>query len=343
MTENGPEMAEGLEMTDAAYDILGIGNAIVDVVSRADDAFLSRHDMHKGAMILIDAGAADALYAAMPPGLESSGGSAANTCAVAAALGARVAYVGKVADDQLGAVFRHDIGAAGVHFPTLPLRGGAPTARCLILVTPDGQRTMNTFLGACVTLGEADVDPALPAAARVTYLEGYLFDPPAAQSAFRKAAAAAHVAGRRVALSLSDAFCVNRHRAAFRELVADHVDILFANEAEVTALYERNSFEEAAEDARQDVGLAALTRSEAGSVILHGSETVRIAAEPARVVDTTGAGDAYAAGFLVGLTAGRALDVCGRMGSIAAAEVIGHYGARPEADLRRLTAERLGT
>jgi fructokinase len=323
-------------MTDATYDILGIGNAIVDVVARTEDSFLSRHDMHKGAMILIDAAAADALYAAMPAGLESSGGSAANTCAVAAGLGAKVAYIGKVADDQLGGVFRHDIKAVGVHFPTAPLAGGAPTARCLILVTPDGQRTMNTFLGACVTLGEADVDPALVAASAVTYLEGYLFDPPEAQRAFRKAADAAHAAGRRVALSLSDAFCVNRHRGAFLDLVANHVDILFANEAEITALYERNTFEEAVEDARRDVALAALTRSEAGSVIVQGGHTVLVPAEAAAVVDTTGAGDAYAAGFLAGLTSGKSLEVCGRMGSIAAAEVISHYGARPEADLRTL-------
>jgi fructokinase len=323
-------------MTLPTYDILGIGNAIVDVVARAEDAFLSRHDMHKGAMILINAATADAIYAAMPPGLESSGGSAGNTCAVAAALGSRVAYVGKVADDQLGRVFQHDIKAVGVHFPTTPLVGGAPTARCLILVTPDGQRTMNTYLGACVALTEADVDPALVAASAVTYLEGYLFDPPAAQAAFRKAAEAAHAAGRRVALSLSDAFCVNRHRAAFLDLVANHVDILFANETEITALYERNSFEEAAAAAREDVAMAALTRSEAGSVILHGDDTVIIAAEPTTVVDTTGAGDAYAAGFLAGLTAGRSLNLCGRMASIAAAEVISHYGARPETDLRAL-------
>jgi sugar/nucleoside kinase (ribokinase family) len=323
-------------MTHPAYDIIGIGNAIVDVVARAEDSFLSRHDMHKGAMILIDAAMADHIYAAMPPGQESSGGSAANTCAVAAAIGSRVAYIGKVADDQLGAVFRHDIKAAGVHFPTAPLSGGAPTARCLILVTPDGQRTMNTYLGACVTLSEADVDPELVAAAAVTYLEGYLFDPPAAQAAFRKAADAAHAAGRRVALSLSDAFCVNRHRAAFLDLVANHVDILFANETEITALYERNSLEEAAEAARPNVALAAVTRSEAGSLILHGDETVTVAAEPARLVDSTGAGDAYAAGFLAGLTAGRSLNLCGRMGSIAAAEIISHYGARPEADLRKL-------
>jgi fructokinase len=325
-------------MAPARFDILGIGNAIVDVVARAGDSFLSRHDMHKGTMALIDAASAERLYEAMPPGQESSGGSAANTCAVAAGLGARVAYLGKVADDQLGAVFSHDMRASGVHFPSAPLRDGAPTARCLILVTPDGQRTMNTFLGACVSLSEADIDAALVADAAVTYLEGYLFDPPAAQAAFRRAAAAAHAAGRQVALSLSDPFCVNRHRAAFRDLVAGHVDILFANEAEVTALYEANTFAAAAEQARADVALAALTLSEAGSLILRGDETVPVGAAPANVVDTTGAGDAYAAGFLAGLTAGRDLAACGRIASIAAAEIIGHYGARPQADLRALTA-----
>jgi len=323
-------------MAPTRFDILGIGNAIVDVVAPTDDSFLSRHDMHKGTMALVDAATAERLYAAMPPGQESSGGSAANTCAVAAGLGARVAYLGKIAEDQLGTVFTHDIRAVGVHFPSTPLRGGAPTARCLILVTPDGQRTMNTFLGACVTLDATDVDPSLVADAAVTYLEGYLFDPPAAQAAFRAAAAAAHAAGRQVALSLSDPFCVNRHRAAFRDLVAGHVDILFANEAEITALYEANDFAIAAELVRADVGLAALTRSEAGSLILRGSETVQVAAEPTVVVDTTGAGDAYAAGFLAGLTAGRDLAACGRIASIAAAEVISHYGARPQTDLRAL-------
>lgn len=325
-------------MPDATYDILGIGNAIVDVVGAVDDSFLSRHDMHKGAMALIDARTAEAIYAAMPPAKETSGGSAANTCAVAANLGARVAYLGKVAGDQLGNVFAHDIKASGVHFPSAPLTGGAPTARCMILVTPDGQRTMNTFLGACVTLGEDDVDERLVAASSVVYLEGYLFDPPAAQAAFYKAARAAHAAGRQVALSLSDAFCVDRHRAAFRELVADYVDILFANETEITSLYEENTFEAAAEAARRDVALAALTRSEAGSLILRGTETVEVAAEPAKVLDTTGAGDAYAAGFLAGWTAGKPLVTCGRLGSIAAAEVISHYGARPEADLKKLAA-----
>jgi sugar/nucleoside kinase (ribokinase family) len=328
-------------VTEILFDILGIGNAMVDVTARVEDTFLSRHDMHKGAMILVDAAAAEALYAAMPAGIESSGGSAGNTCAVAAALGARVAYLGKVADDQLGNVFAHDIRATGVHFPSARLTGGAPTARCLILVTPDGQRTMNTYLGACVTFSEDDVDETLVAAASVTYLEGYLFDPPAAQAAFRRAASAAHAAGRQVALSLSDAFCVDRHRAAFRDLVSGHVDILFANETEITSLYEKNTFDEAAEAARADVALAALTRSESGSMILRGSETVTIAAEPARVVDTTGAGDAYAAGFLAGLTAGRSLSECGRIGSLAAAEVIGHYGARPEADLRAIVAQKL--
>lgn len=325
-------------MAEAQFDVLGIGNAIVDVVARADNSFLSRHDMHKGAMMLVDAEAAERIYAAMPPGEESSGGSAANTCAVAAALGARVAYFGKVADDQLGRVFRHDMEASGVHFPSSPLIGGAPTARCLILVTPDGQRTMNTFLGACVALDQSDVDERAAASALVTYLEGYLFDPPAAQKAFYKAAAAAHAAGRQVALSLSDPFCVNRHRAAFRDLVASQVDILFANEQEVTSLYEENTFAAAAEAARRDVALAVLTRSEAGSVVLHGAEIAEIGPEAAHVVDTTGAGDAYAAGFLVGLTAGKPLPVCGRLGSIAAAEIISHYGARPEADLRTLTA-----
>lgn len=320
------------------FDLVGIGNAIVDVVASAGDDFLSRHDMPKGAMRLIDAEAAERLYAAMPAGEESSGGSNANTCAVAAALGARVAYLGKVADDPLGAVFRHEITSIGVHFPSAPLTGGAPTARCLILVTPDGQRTMNTFLGAAVAFSEDDVDAGLIGRSSMLYLEGYLFDPAAAQEAFRRAAAAARAGGCKVALSLSDPFCVDRHRAAFRDLVRGGVDILFANEAEVTSLYQVNSFAEAVEAARGDVELAALTRSEDGSVLVRGKETVRINAEPTRVVDTTGAGDAYAAGVLAGLTAGRSLAECGRLGSICAAEIISHYGARPTGELRRMVA-----
>ncbi len=326
------------EAAAARFDILGIGNAIVDVVAPAGDDFLSRHDLRKGGMALISAEQAQALYAAMPPGQESSGGSAANTCAVAAGLGARVAFMGKVADDQLGHVFRHDITAAGVHFPTAPLHGQAPTARCLIAVTPDGQRTMSTYLGACVSFGAADLDEALVAASAVTYLEGYLFDPPSAQAAFLRAAAVAHGAGRLVALSLSDAFCVDRHRAAFRGLVRDHVDILFANEAEVCSLYEENDFEPAAQRAGAEVALAALTRSEAGSVVLRGAERVEVAAVPVRVVDTTGAGDAYAAGFLAAHAAGRGLLACGRLGSRAAAATIAQFGARPAANLRAMMA-----
>jgi sugar/nucleoside kinase (ribokinase family) len=323
-------------MSEATLDIIGIGNAIVDVQARADDAFLSGRGLDKGAMRLIDAEEAEALYDAMGPGTESSGGSAGNTCAVAAALGARVGYLGKVAADALGRVFAHDIRAAGVHFPTPPLEGGAPTARCLILVTPDGQRTMNTFLGAAVHFAEGDADPAEVARAGILYLEGYLFDPPAAQAAFRAAARAAHAAGRRVALTLSDPFCVHRHRDAFREFVRKEADILFANEAEILALYETEDFAEAARQVATEVSLAALTRSERGSVLLAGGERHEIAAAPAQVVDTTGAGDAYAAGVLAALARGLPLPECGRWGSVAAAEIIGHFGARPQADLRRL-------
>ena len=324
-------------MSTPRFDITGIGNAIVDVVAPADHNFLSKQDMHPGSMALIDADRAEALYAAMPPGQESSGGSVANSCAVAAALGARVAYLGKVADDALGRVFRTEIGAAGVHFPSTPLHDGAPTARCLILVTPDGQRTMNTFLGACVAFGEHDVDAGLIAESAVLYLEGYLFDPPAAQAAFRAAARAARQAGRQVALSLSDAFCVDRHRAAFLEFLGD-VDILFANEAEICSLYEANDFAAAAQAARKDVTIAALTQSEAGSLILRGGESVHVAAEAAQLVDSTGAGDAYAAGFLAAYTKGCDLAACGKLGSLAAAEIISHYGARPVADLSAMMA-----
>ncbi len=321
-----------------SLDILGIGNAIVDVLAPTDEAFLIARGLPKGGMQLISTSQAEALYAAMPAGVESSGGSAANTCAVAAALGAKVGFLGKVAADQLGQVFAHDIKAAGVHFPTAALADGAPTARCLILVTPDGQRTMNTFLGACVTFGPEDVDPAEVARAKVVYLEGYLFDPPEAQAAFRAAAKAAHAAGRKVALTLSDPFCVGRHRDAFRAFVAEECDILFANEAEILALYETDDFEAAALHVAQDVEIAALTRSEHGSVILSGAARHVVTAQPTQVVDTTGAGDAYAAGFLAAWTRGLPLAEAGRWGSIAAAEVISHYGARPQADLKILVS-----
>ncbi len=323
----------------AAYDVVGIGNAIVDVIAAADEAFLAAEGLVKGAMTLIDAERAARLYDRMGPARESSGGSAGNTMAGLAALGGSGAYIGKVRDDLLGRVFRHDITAAGVHFATAPATDGPDTARCLVLVTADGQRTMATYLGACVELGPEDVDAALVGAARITYLEGYLFDPPRAKQAFRTAAAAAHAAGRRVALSLSDPFCVERHRESFRELVEREIDILFANEAEICSLYRTASFAEAAEAVRGRVAIAALTRSAEGSVIVAGGETHRVAARPVpRVVDTTGAGDLYAAGFLYGLTRGRPLPVCGALGSLCAAEIIGHVGARPEASLRDLAA-----
>jgi sugar/nucleoside kinase (ribokinase family) len=326
-------------MTTASIDVLGIGNAIVDVIAHADEAFLESEALAKGAMTLIDAVRAEALYQRMGPAVESSGGSTANTMAGIASLGGSGAYIGKVRDDLLGEVFRHDLTAQGVRFETAAAADGPGTARCLIFVTADGQRTMGTYLGACVELGPGDIDPALVGAAQITYLEGYLFDPPQAQLAFRAAAAIAHAAGRRVALSLSDPFCVGRHRALFRDLVDGHVDILFANEAEICSLYETADFAAAAAAVRGHVAIAALTRSAAGSVILADGAEHRVAAAPvARVVDTTGAGDLYAAGFLYGLTRGLALPTCGAVGSLCAAEIISHLGARPEAALSALVA-----
>jgi sugar/nucleoside kinase (ribokinase family) len=323
----------------ATIDVLGIGNAIVDVIARADEAVLAREGLVKGTMALIDEARAEALYRLMGPAVESSGGSAGNTLAGLAALGGHGAYIGKVRDDLLGQVFRHDITALGVRFDTPAATAGPGTARCLILVTPDGQRTMSTYLGACVELGPADIDPAAIRAAQILYLEGYLFDPPQAQAAFRKAAAIAHEAGRKVALSLSDPFCVDRHRAAFRDLVARDVDILFANEAEICALYETDDFAAAAAAIKGHVGIAALTRSAAGSVILAAAAEYPVPAVPVpRVVDTTGAGDLYASGFLYGLTRGLSLPICGHVGSLCAAEIISHVGARPETELKSLVA-----
>jgi sugar/nucleoside kinase (ribokinase family) len=327
-------------MTPATIDVVGIGNAIVDVIAHAEDELLARESLVKGTMTLIDAPRAEALYQMMGPAIEASGGSAGNTMAGIASLGGAGAYIGKVRDDFLGQVFRHDITAIGVRFDTKAATSGPGTARCLILVTPDGQRTMNTYLGACVDLGPADIDPDIIAAAQITYLEGYLFDPPQAQEAFRKAAAIAHAAGRKVALTLSDPFCVGRHRAAFRDLVEREIDILFANEVEICSLYETDAFATAAAAVRRHVAIAALTQSAAGSVILASGAEHRIAAAPAaRVLDTTGAGDLYAAGFLYGLTRGLPLPTCGRLGSLCAAEIISHVGARPEVKLSRLVAE----
>jgi sugar/nucleoside kinase (ribokinase family) len=328
------------------YGVLGIGNAIVDVVSRCDDGFLEAQGIIKGAMTLIDEARAEALYAAMGPAVEVSGGSAGNTLAAYASLvgpaGPPGAFIGKVRNDQLGAVFAHDIRAAGVAFRTPAAETGPPTARCLILVTPDAQRSMNTYLGASVNLDEDDIDEALVAASAVTYLEGYLFDPPAAQAAFRKAARLAHANGRKVALTLSDPFCVARHRDAFRVLVREEVDILFANEAEILSLYELDRFEDALAAVRAETKIACLTRSEKGSVVVSGEEVHVIEAERTAVVDTTGAGDAYAAGFLAGHVRGRSLGHCGRLGALAAAEAISHFGARPACSLAALAVERFG-
>ncbi len=324
-------------MTSAAFDVLGIGNAIVDVLSHTDDAFLQKQALVKGSMMLIDEARAEVLYTAMGPGVEISGGSCGNTMAGVASFGGKGAYIGKVRDDQLGAVFGHDIRATGVTFDTAEATDGPATARCLILVTPDAQRTMNTYLGACMGLSPADIDTARVAAAQVTYVEGYLWDQPAAKQAVLKAFDAAHAAGRQVSLTLSDSFCVDRYRAEFLDLVRTKVDILFANEAEIKSLYQVEDFDAALAAARKDAKMAAITRSEKGSIVIKGSETHAVpAAAVAKVVDTTGAGDLYAAGFLFGLTRGKPLAECARLGGIAAAEVISHMGARPEKALKEL-------
>jgi sugar/nucleoside kinase (ribokinase family) len=324
------------------FDVVGIGNAMVDVIAYTDETFLIAHGLTKGAMTLIDAARAEDLYAAMPPAVEISGGSAGNTMAGIASLGGSGAYIGKVSDDTLGQVFRHDIRAGGVAFEVPPAAGGAATGRCLIFVTPDAQRTMQTYLGAGSDLQPDDVDEGLIASAQVTYMEGYLWDPPGAKEAFLKAASIAHAAGRKVALSLSDPFCVNRYRSEFVDLVEHHVDILFANEREIMSLYQAESFDDALQRLRGACDIAALTRSEKGSLVLAGDELHVVDAEPvAHVIDTTGAGDLYAAGFLYGITHGIDVAASGRIGALAAAEVISHFGARPEVSLSQLVSERL--
>jgi len=325
----------------ASYDVAAIGNAIVDVIAPADDAFLGREDLHKGAMILVDEARATDLYGRMAPGIEASGGSAANSVAGVANFGGRAAYIGKVAADELGDIYAHDIRAVGARFETLPLSGGPATARCLINVTPDGQRTMCTYLGACVELTAADVTPDLIEGARIVFMEGYLFDPEEARRAFAKAAGLARGAGRKIALSLSDSFVVDRHRHALLAFIESQVDILLANESEITALFETDSFEAATRAIRGRVDVAAVTRGAKGSVVLTAGSEHLIPAFPVdRVVDTTGAGDQYAAGFLFGVAAERTLDICGRLGSLAAAEVISHYGPRPETSLRALATAK---
>jgi adenosine kinase len=328
-------------MTRLRTDVIGIGNAIVDVIARTEDDFLVKQGMRKGTMALIDEARAAAIYDAMGPAIEISGGSAANTIVGVASLGARAAFVGKVKQDLLGRVFAHDIGAAGVDFATPPAATGPSTGRCYVLVTPDGERTMNTFLGAAQDLHPGDIDPDAIASARITYLEGYLWDPPHAKEAFVKAAKIAHAAERTVALTLSDVFCVDRHRGEFLDLIrSGAVDVVFANERELHSLYETADFDAALAALRQDARLAVITRSEKGCLVVTREETDAVPAVPVdRVVDATGAGDLFAAGFLVGLARAADYRTAARLGALAAAEVIGHLGARPETSLKALAEE----
>ncbi len=318
-------------------DVVGIGNAIVDVLCHAQDSLLAEHKMAKGSMSLIDAARAEKLYESMGPATEISGGSAANTIAGVASFGGSAAFIGRVRNDQLGQIFRHDITALGVEFNTPSATHGAPTGRCLVFVTPDAQRTMQTFLGACVELGPDDIDADLIRRAKITYLEGYLWDPPQAKEAFLKASDLAHKGKRKVALTLSDTFCVKRYRSEFQSLVENHVDILFANEAEICALYETKNFDDALKSVAGKCEVAVLTRSEKGAVIATKKEAVTVPAAPiTKLVDTTGAGDLFAAGFLFGYARGKRPLECGRLGALAAAEIISHVGARPEASLAEL-------
>jgi len=326
----------------ATYDVLGIGNAIVDVLARAEDSDLAAAGLHKGAMQLVDEAKAAEIYAAMGPTTVVSGGSAANTMAGLASLGRKAAFVGKVKSDAPGQEFAHDIRKAGVAFDTAAAESGAATARCLILVTPDGQRTMNTFLGACQALGPRDIDEAAVAAAKVLYMEGYLWDPPGAKEAFLKAAKVSRAKGRKVALSLSDSFCVDRYRDEFLSLIRDGVvDIVFANESELHSLYQTADFDTALAALRAEKSLlGVVTRSEKGCVVASAAEVVSAPAFPVEaVVDTTGAGDLFAAGFLAGYTQDLSYGKCAALGALAAAEVISHFGARPQKDLLQLAKD----
>jgi len=329
-------------MTDAKYDVLGIGNAIFDVLVRTDEGFLSRHGMTKGGMALIDEARATAIYRDMGPATEMSGGSAANTIVGIANLGARAAYVGKVKDDQIGRLYTHDIRSAGVTFETRAAADGPATGCCYILVTGDGERTMNTYLGAAQELTPADIDAAEIAASRFVYLEGYLWDPQNAKEAFVKASRIAHESGREVALTLSDSFCVDRYRGEFLDLMRNGtVDIVFANEAELHSLYQTSDFDGALTQLRQDVKLGVVTRSEKGCVVASGDGVIAVPAYPIEtMVDTTGAGDLFAAGFLFGLVRGAGFENAGRLGALAAAEVIQHIGARPQVSLKELAQQQ---
>ncbi len=320
-------------MTDQ-IDVLTIGNAIVDVIAKVDETFITREALVKGSMNLIDEERAETLYAHMGPATEISGGSAGNTAAGVASFGGKAAYFGKVRDDQLGGIYRHDMRAQGVKFDSKASVEGPATARSFILVTPDGERTMNTYLGACVNLDERDVDAEIVRAASVTYMEGYLYDKPDAKAAFRAAAKISQAAGKLTSITLSDSFCVERHREDFLDLIRSSINIVFANETEIKALYKTQSFSGAIDAARSDCPIVVVTRSEKGSVIVKGDNTIEVPAHPVKaVVDVTGAGDLYAAGFLFGYTTGIPLAHCARLGSLAAAEVISHVGARPEVNL----------
>ena len=328
-------------MTDAKYDVLGIGNAIFDVLVKTDEAFLAAHGMTKGGMALIDEPRAASIYRDMGPATEMSGGSAANTIVGIAGFGARTAYVGKVKDDQIGRLYTHDIRAAGVAFDTRPASGGPATGCSYILVTDDGERTMNTYLGAAQDLTPADIDAAQIAASKMVYLEGYLWDPKSAKEAFVKASTIAHDAGREVALTLSDAFCVDRYRGEFLDLMRNGtVDVIFANEAELHSLYQTSDFDTALKQLRDDAKLGVVTRSEKGCVVASRDNVIAVPAFPIdRIVDTTGAGDLFAAGFLFGLVRGAGYENAGRLGALAAAEVIQHIGARPQVSLKELAKQ----
>ena len=321
-------------MKGSDFDVLCIGNAIVDVIARVEEDFVSRHGLVKGSMNLIDEARAEDLYAAMGQATEVSGGSAGNTAAGVASLGGKAAYFGKVKDDQLGAIFRHDMRAQGVTYDTPPALDGPATARSFILVTPDSERTMNTYLGACVNFTAKDVDRKTVEAAQVTYMEGYLWDRPEAKEAFKLAARVARGAGRKTSITLSDSFCVERHRESFLDLIRNDIDIVFANEAETKSLYQTQNFDSAMKAIARDCPVAVLTRSEKGCIVVRGEEVHAIPTYPvSTVVDVTGAGDLFAAGFLRGFTSGKTLPEAARLGSVAAAEVISHIGARPEINL----------
>ena len=324
-------------MTDTRFDVVGLGNAIVDVFASVEDSFLEQHDIRKNGMTLIDEERADALVDAAPEGPQLSGVSGANTIVGISSFGGRAGYIGKVAKDTLGDVFRKDMNDSGIPFDTPALEDGPATARCIVFVTPDGARSMNTFLGASVLFSASDVNEQMVKDAAILYLEGYLFDQEDAKAAFVHASEIAQAAGRKVALTLSDGFCVERHRQSFLHLIKNHVDLVFANEDEALSLYQTDNFDEAVERMQADAGLAAITRSEKGSVVISPEGAVAVAAEPVdKVVDTTGAGDQYAAGFLFGVSRGLPLETCAKLGHIAAAEVISHYGPRPEVSLAEL-------